>query len=86
MSCGLKHTGVFAADEETERIRVLAAEAATTPVIAMSVAEGIAGRDWATQAWDRVRKEGHAIALTHDLPDPPGYYGMTRDGEFVVAE
>jgi len=41
--------------EERKELVKLYHEAMTTPMITMSVQAGIEGRDWATQAWNRVR-------------------------------
>ena len=43
-------------DEENKKLQDLYKEAQNTPVIAMSVKDGMEGRDWATQAWNRVRE------------------------------
>ena len=48
------HTGVKATEEELKRLTENANRAARTPVIAMSIADGLAGRDWASMAWHGV--------------------------------
>lgn len=49
----------------------------------MTVADGLAGRDWATQAWHSAQEACHALALQHGLPEIPGFYGIDLDHEFV---
>jgi len=43
--------------EELKELLNLHDQAYHTPVIAMSVRDGLEGRDFATQAWDRVRSK-----------------------------
>ncbi|HEY3314315.1 MAG TPA: hypothetical protein VGL40_03400 [Bacillota bacterium] len=47
-------------------------------MMVFSVLEGI-NRDQATVDAQRVC---HQLALKHGLPEVPGYYGITNDGEF----
>jgi len=79
----MRHTGVFATNEEQAEIEGLAAQGwqPQQPMVAMSIADGIA-RDEATA---NVPKRCHQIALTHGLLEIPGYYGLTQDGEFVTV-
>lgn len=42
-------------EEDREELVKLYKEAQTTPVIALTTADMLSGRDWASQAWDRVR-------------------------------
>lgn len=44
-------------EEDRKELVNLYEEAKRTPMIAMSVKAGIEGRDWASQAWDRVKKK-----------------------------
>jgi len=76
----MKYTGVKATTEETEELRKLASAAENTPVISLT---GQAEDCWATQAWERAQKRAHELALLHGLPEVAGYYGVTKDGEFV---
>jgi len=80
------NTGVFATKKERSKLFKLLKEAQNTPVIAVSSAQALAGKDFSAVAWDRVREECHRLALSHGLPEIPGYYGMIGTGEFVVAE
>ena len=75
----MKHTKVFATEEETERCHGLAQEARRTPVITPSTLH----RSLAETAWKRVHEAVYEKALAHGLPEIEGFYGMTPDGEFV---
>jgi hypothetical protein len=43
-------------EEDCQQLKELHHRAMSTPVIATSVAEGLAGNDWASQAWRRVAR------------------------------
>lgn len=80
----LQHTDIFATAEEVAELKRLAGEASRTPVIALSVADGLAGNDFAATAWRRARQACHKAALDHGLPEFDGFYGIMLDtGEFV---
>jgi hypothetical protein len=79
----MKHTGVNVTAEELAELRSLANTAGNTPVMAVSVGAGLAGRDLASWAKERCKKRCHELALAHGLPEIPGYYGVTGNGEFV---
>ena len=70
--------------EEHEELTNLYHEAQTTPVIALSCADMLSGRDWASQAWDRVR------AKMDELGKKYGYNPKTaqinKKGEVFVPE
>ena len=66
----MKHTGVKATPEEVKRLKSML----NTPVMFLSGGQRMGG--------DPV-KECHRLALEHGLPEITGYYGITRDGEFV---
>lgn len=76
-------TGVFATTDEFDHLMKLAKNAANTPCIAMSVADGLAGHDWATTAWRSAQEACHALAKAKGLPEIPGLYGIDEDREFV---
>ena len=76
-------TGIFATEDEFKRLMEIANNAARTPCIAMSVADGLAGRDWASTTWNDVQQACHELAKSHGLPEIPGYYGIDKDKEFV---
>lgn len=80
----VKRLNVFATDEEKKELVELMKTAQTTPAIALSSAQALAGEDFASQAWKRVFERCHAMALSHGLSEIPGYYGCdTSTGEFV---
>lgn len=79
----MKYTGIKATPEETAKAVELATRASNTPVIALSVAHGIERGGFAGEAWHDAQTYCHAMALKHGLPEIPGFYGMTKDGEFV---
>lgn len=73
-------TGVFATQEERDRLAGLVAKAQSTPAILLFGKHDLAG-----DAWKRVKQECHAAALAHGLPEIDGYYGLAEDGEFVTS-
>jgi hypothetical protein len=76
----MKRTGVFATDEEKQEIIELHKAACKTPAIL------VGSMDIAGNAWERLIKRVHAVALAHGLPEIPGYYGFDGvNGEFVQA-
>ena len=70
-------TGVFATDEEKAELLRLSQRARGTPVML------IGGMDISADAWRQAQQTCHKYALAHGLPEIPGYYGITNDGEFV---
>lgn len=81
----MKKTNIFASEEELEELQQLSRAAARTPVIALSSADALSGNDFASQAWRRAQERCHKVALSHGLPEISGFYGLTREGEFVVV-
>jgi len=79
----MKHTGVFATKEELSDLRQLAASGWSPGdvVIVSSIMEGITKDQRTIDA----KKICHKLALKHDLPEIPGYYGISNDGEFINA-
>jgi hypothetical protein len=77
----MKHTGVFASEEEREEIQALADEARRTPV--MKLRSDMPS--FSETAWERTKKRLHEVALSNGLPEISGYYGMTPEGEFVKS-
>ncbi len=68
-------TGVFATEEEAERLGRLARDTAKTPVIA--VPDGQGGLlDASGLAREHLYKAVHAAARAHGLPEVPGWYGL----------
>jgi len=77
-------TNVKASPEEVVELKGLLQTAQTTPVIALSTADAMSGRDFSSLAWNRVKERCHAVALAHGLPEIPGFYGCDlKTGEFV---
>ena len=74
----MKHTGVKATQSEIEELRKLATAASQTPAILLFGKHDLSG-----DAWLRAKKRCHEIALAHGLPEITGFYGVTKDGEFV---
>jgi len=74
----MRRTGIYGTDEEQEHLFGLLKKAQATPVVLLFGKHDLAG-----DAWDRVKKECHATALKHGLPEIKGFYGMKEDGEFV---
>ena len=79
----MTNTGVFATKEETAKLFEMAKNAANTPCIALSVADGISTGGFAGRAWRTAQEACHGLALEHGLPEITGFYGITQDGEFV---
>ena len=79
----MTNTGIFATAEELAGIKELLRKAQTTPVIALSSRDALAGNDFSSRAWRRVEEKVHEVALSHSLPEIRGFYGMTVEGEFV---
>ena len=67
----MKGTGVFATKVEIEHIITLL----NLPVMYLSDGSRMCGDPIETC---------HRIALGHGLPEIPGYYGIKKDGEFVI--
>lgn len=80
----MRGTGVKATLEELANIQELAETARTTPVIALTMKDGMEGRDFASLAWKRCHKAVQEAALGHGLPEIEGYYGLAEDGEFLT--
>ncbi len=76
-------TGVFATEDEKNRCFAAAKKASETPVIAFSSQHALEEGGLSGQAWRAVKELCHKYALSHNLPEIKGYYGMTGAGEFV---
>ena len=79
----MKHTNVFASKEDFDKLQEVAIKgwSSDVPMITFSVGEGIR-RDKATVD---AQKLCHEVALKYGLPEIDGYYGITKDGEFVTV-
>ncbi len=76
-------TSKFATEEEIEELKDLARKAQNTPVIAFSSSHALQG-GLSADMDRRLMSRVHEIALTHDLPEIPGHYGIDlKTGEFV---
>lgn len=74
-----KNTGVFATADEIAELLELRKAVDGKPLIFV---DGDLGRS----SWLRLVQRCHAIALSHGLPEIPGYYGMEASAEFVWLE
>jgi len=77
-------TGVFLAPAETAEMQAPAESAATTPAFGLSSAQVLSGNDFASMAHKRMFARLTELAKAHGLPDIPGEYGLTHDGELVT--
>jgi len=68
--------------EELKELMELYKIARTTPVIALSVADGIAGKDFASQAYKRFEDRWAEIAKYHGAHPSDGFNSKT--GEIIV--
>lgn len=77
----VKHTGKFATKEDIEKLFRLVTKGWQDGemMIVFSVGDGIR-KDQATVD---AKKACHQLALDYGLPEIEGYYGMTKDGEFL---
>ena len=80
----MERHNVFATKEETKEIKRLHHIAQNTPVIAMSMAHGIAKGGFAGEAWTELEEYIHKCALKHGLPKIKGFYGFDgANNEFL---
>ena len=77
----MNHTGVFATEEELKEAQKLVDRASNTPIISC----GMGRPGMSSVAWDACRKRIYQMALAHELPEIPGYYGIDAKGEFLQA-
>ena len=68
--------------EENRELQDLYHTAQNTPVIAMSVKDGLEGRDWSTQAWNRVREYMDFLGKKYGY-DPATHAVNPKTGEVV---
>lgn len=82
----MNRTGVFATQEQADAIAKYHTAAVNTPMIAMSIAQGLSGNDLASQAWDNLHDEIDKCAKQNGLPDTVGHYGFDKsNSEFVTT-
>lgn len=72
-------------DEERLHLLDLYKTAQNTPVIAMSVQEGLDGKDWASQAWNRVREYMDELGKKYGY-DSEHYAVHPQTGEVMPYE
>lgn len=79
----MKKTNVFATKEELSDLKRLAISGWSPGdiMIVSSVMEGIAKDQKTVDA----KKVCHKLALKYGLPEIPGYYGISNDGEFITV-
>jgi len=80
----MRVTGVFLTLDETVEMRKLAKDARKTPAFGLSSAQVLSGNDFASMAHKRMFARLTELAKAHGLPDIPGEYGLTNDGELVT--
>lgn len=80
----LIHTEVFASKEDVERLKALALRgwSCGDRMMVSSVAEGIQKDEATVEA----KEACHQLALSYDLPEIEGLYGISFEGEFVYLE
>lgn len=66
---------IILSEEDRKTIVELYAKARTTPVMALSCADMIAGKDWASQAWDRAREKMDELGVKYGF-DPKKMKGI----------
>ena len=82
----MKHTGVFATEEEIQALSVLYQRASQSPVTVLSSADGRKYNMQSGEAWDYLMRKIHKYARAHGLPEIPGGYGMDSETrEFLEA-
>jgi hypothetical protein len=53
--------------------------------MALTSEDALNGRDFASLAWGRVHKAIYAAAIKNGLKEIKGYYGLSEEGQFLVA-
>jgi hypothetical protein len=73
-----------ATQEERDEIVKLWEAAQSTPVIAFSSAHALEEGGLSGQAWSRLNRRVHELALAHGLAEQEGFYGLDpASGEFL---
>lgn len=77
----MEHTGVFATEDEFNDLLNLARRGwmAGDVMIVTSVMQGIRKDEASIDA----KRACHKVALSHGLPEIPGYYGIDKTREFL---
>lgn len=77
-------TGTFLNAEQIAKVGKAYRQASTTPVIALSSAQALSGKDFASQAWMRFHRLLYDFALAAGLPEIEGWYGLDmKSGEVL---
>lgn len=70
--------------QDLKELLELTRKAETTPVIALSLKDGLEGRDWSALAWDKVRDKWHELGRKYGF-DPTQVKGIdTKTGEVLI--
>lgn len=70
--------------DELQELLTLTEEAQNTPVMAMSVQDGMEGRDFATQAWNKVRAKWDELGKKYGFA-PAQVRGIDKNtGEILI--
>jgi len=64
--------------DELQELIDLTHRAEQTPVIALSLADGLSGRDFSAQAWENVRARWHELGRKYGF-DPTQVRGIDTD-------
>lgn len=80
----MKNTGVFLTNEELAEMVELNESARTTPYFGLSGEQFVSGNDFSALAYKRMFARLTALAKSYGLPENPGKYGLTRNGEFIT--
>lgn len=81
----MKYTGVFLTEAEKDEMLKLTEAARNTPCFGLSSEQVLSGNDFASLARKRMFARLTELAKLHGLPDIPGEYGLTMEGEFITA-
>jgi len=75
---------IMLSEKDRKELAELYETAQTTPVIAMTTDDMIHGRDWATQAWNRVREKMVELGKKYGF-DPKEMKGISSEtGEVLL--
>lgn len=77
-------TTIKLSPEDLEELLKVTREAEKTPVIAMSLSDGLEGRDFATQAWDKVRDKWEELGKKYGF-SPHRVKGINKDTREVLV-
>ena len=75
---------IIISKDELQELLNLTEKAQNTPVMAMSVEDGLEGRDFATQAWDKVRAKWEELGKKYGFV-PARVRGIDKNtGEIIT--